>query len=310
MVFIYTYFDAHCDTMSKMYKDGLGLDNPKLMVNTGNLCSYASAIQVFALFNKGDLNEEKMVSILDFFRCECKKLHQSVSVCTSVQQIDENKSPLSAILAIEGLGNQPDFSLESVARFFDSGVRFMSLCWNNDNILCGGCEGESLGLTTLGKQTLAEMEKRKIILDVSHMSDKSFWESLENYTLPLCATHSVSRAVHSHIRNLTDEQFMAIAKRGGVCGINFYPPFLGGENSDVNTVIKHIEHFMALGGENNIGLGSDFDGIATTPRDIKNSADFYKLFDALLSLNYSEDVVQKIAFRNFKSLFARIIRFC
>ncbi len=305
MIFIYTYFDAHCDTMSKMYKDGLGLDNPELMVNTNNLLRYKSAIQVFALFNEGDLNEDEMISALDFFKCQCKKIPNSVSVCTSSQQIDENKSPLSAILAIEGLGNQPDFSLESVGRFYDVGVRFMSLCWNNDNALCGGCEGKNTGLTALGKQTLAEMEKRNIVLDVSHMSDKSFWESLDNYTLPLCATHSVSRAVHSHVRNLTDEQFMAIAERGGVCGINFYPPFLCGGEADINTVIKHIEHFLSLGGENSIGLGSDFDGICETPYDIKNSADFYKLFDALFSLNYSEEVVEKIAFRNFKNFFAK-----
>ncbi len=305
VVFIYTYFDAHCDTMSKMYKDGLGFDSSELMVNTGNLCGYESAIQVFALFNEGDLNEEKVISVLDFFKYQCKKLQNVVSLCTSKREIDENRRPLSAILAIEGLGNQPDFTIEDVKKFYDAGVRFMSLCWNNDNILCGGCEGESLGLTTLGKQTLAEMENLKVIFDVSHMSDKSFWESLENYSLPLCATHSVSRKVNNHIRNLTDEQFMAIAKRGGVCGINFYPPFLGGENTDVNTVIKHIEHFLSLGGENNIGLGSDFDGISETPSDIKNSADFYKLFDALLSLNYSEEIVEKIAFRNFRNLFAK-----
>lgn len=305
VVFIYNYFDAHCDTMSKMYKDRLGLDSPELMVNTGNLRGYESAIQVFALFNEGDLNEEKVISVLDFFKCQCKKLKNVVSVCTSKHQIDENKRLLSAILAIEGLGNQPDFNIKAVKRLYDAGVRFMSLCWNNDNSLCGGCEGSGTGLTDLGRQTLAEMEKYKIILDVSHMSDKSFWEGLENYSLPLCATHSVSRKVHNHRRNLTDEQFVAIAKRGGVCGINFYPPFLCEEKAEISTIIRHIEHFMALGGENSIGLGSDFDGISETPYDIKNSADFYKLFDALLALNYSEEIVEKIAYKNFKNLFAK-----
>ena len=179
----------------------------------------------------------------------------------------------------------------------------MSLCWNNDNILCGGCEGENTGITDLGKQTLFQMEKHRIILDVSHMSDKSFWESFENYSLPICATHSVSRSVHNHKRNLTDEQFIEIAKRGGVCGINFYPPFLCDGDADIDTVIKHIEYFMSLGGENHIGLGSDFDGIGVAPDGLENSADICNLLDRLLALNYSEETVEKIAFKNFKNLF-------
>lgn len=302
---MYKYFDAHCDTMSKMYKQGTGLDTPELMVNTHNLKGYDGSVQVFALFNNGEMNEEKMMDFFSYFKNECRKLSSFVSVCSTSEEIDKNKSPLSAVLAIEGLGNQPDFTLESVGRFHDVGVRFMSLVWNNDNPLCGGCGGDGIGLAELGVQTLAEMEKRKIILDVSHMSDKSFWDSFEKYSLPICATHSVSRAVHSHERNLTDEQFKEIAKRNGVCGINFYPPFLCKGEADVNDIIRHIEHFLSLGGEDNIGLGSDFDGIGSTPCEIENTAHFSRLFDAMLSLNYPEELVKKIAYKNFKNLFAK-----
>lgn len=303
---MYKYFDAHCDTMSKMYKQGIGLEAPELMVNAQNLDGYESCVQVFALFNNGEMNEEKMMDCFGYFQNECKKLSSIVSVCSNAEEIDKNKRPLSAVLAIEGLGNQPDFTLESVGRFYDAGVRIMSLGWNNDNLLCGGCEGEGTGLTDLGRQTLAEMDARKIILDVSHMSDASFWESIENYSLPICATHSNSRAVHNHRRNLTDEQFLAIKERNGVCGINFYPPFLCEGEADIKDIIRHIEHFLSLGGEDSIGLGSDFDGIDSTPRKIENSAHFARLFDALLSLNYSEELVEKIAYKNFKNLFAEL----
>jgi len=302
---MYTYFDAHCDTMSKMYKNKIGLDSHNLMVNIHNLKGHKSAIQVFALFNNGEMNKENMMNCFEYFKNECKKLPSMVSVCSSAKEIDENKSKLSAILAIEGLGNQPDFTPDDVKDFYDAGVRFMSLCWNNDNILCGGCEGENTGITDLGRQTLAQMKKHKIILDVSHMSDKSFWGSFENYSLPICATHSVSRHVHNHKRNLTDEQFIEIAKRGGVCGINFYPPFLCDGKADINTVIKHIEHFMSLGGENSIGLGSDFDGINASPEGLENSSHIYRLLEGLLALNYSQETVEKIAFKNFKALFKK-----
>lgn len=302
---MYSYFDAHCDSMSKMYKKRIGLDSLELMVNTNNLHRYKSATQVFALFNGGDMNKEHMLNCFQYFKDSCKKLSSQVSICSNAKEIDENKAPLSAVLAIEGIGNQPDFMTGDIKSFYDVGVRFMSLCWNNDNLLCGGCEGKGTGVTDLGIQTLSQMEKHKIILDVSHMSDKSFWDSFENYSLPICATHSASRAVHNHKRNLTDEQFKAIAKRAGVCGINFYPPFLCEGKSDIHTVIKHIEHFMSLGGENSIGLGSDFDGIGTVPEGLENSSAIYNLLDFLLSLNYSEKSVKKIAYNNFKNLFKK-----
>lgn len=302
---MYTYFDAHSDTMSKMYKNKIGLDSHNLMVNIHNLKGHKSAIQVFALFNNGSLNKQDMINCFEYFKNECHRLSSIVSHCNCAKEIDENKSKLSAILAIEGLGNQPDFTPDDVKDFYDAGVRFMSLCWNSDNILCGGCEGENTGITDLGRQTLAQMEKHKIILDVSHMSDKSFWESFENYSLPICATHSVSRHVYNHKRNLTDEQFIAIKNRGGVCGINFYPPFLCEGKADINTVIKHIEHFMSLGGENSIGLGSDFDGIGVAPEGLENSSHIYRLLEDLLALNYSQETVEKIAFKNFKALFKK-----
>lgn len=302
---MYTYFDAHCDTMSKMYQERVGLDSLGLMVNTNNLSTCKRAIQVFALFNNGKMNKKDMMDCFGYFNNECQKLPSMVSVCGSAKEIDENKAPLSALLAIEAVGNQPDFDIEDIEDFYNIGVHFMSLCWNHDNRLCGGCEGDDVGISDLGRQTLAEMEKHKIILDVSHMSDKSFWESFEHYSLPICATHSVSRCIHNHKRNLTDEQFVAIKNRGGVCGINFYPPFLCEGEADINTVIKHIEHFLSLGGENAIGLGSDFDGISTAPKGLENSSQIYRLIDRLLALNYTEDIVEKIAFRNFKNLFRK-----
>ncbi len=301
---MYSYFDAHCDTMSKMYKNRLGLDSAELMVSTKNLEGYCGAVQVFALFNGGKMDKATMLDCFAYFKGECEKLPGLVKICKSGTETDENKAPLSAILAIEGLGNQPDFKIGDIGDFYNTGVRFMSLGWNNDNILCGGCEGNK-GLTELGYKALSEMEKYRIILDTSHMSDKSFFDALENYSLPICATHSVSRSVHNHRRNLTDEEFLEITRRGGVCGINFYPPFLTDKDADIDTVIGHIDYFLSLGGEDSIGLGSDFDGIGATPRGLENSSHIYRLADRMLSLNYREQTVEKIMHKNFENLFKR-----
>ena len=299
---MYSYFDAHCDTMSKIYKNSVGLDSDTLMVNTKNLGEFKNAVQVFALFNGGTMNKSEMLRCFSLFKSECQRLSHVARICTSSAQIDENTCPLSAILAIEGLGNQPDFTPADIKDYCDTGVRFMGLCWNNDNPLGGGCDGEA-GLTALGKQTLREMEKYKIILDVSHLSETSFYACFENYSLPICATHSLSQSVYAHRRNLTDEQFVTLAQRGGVCGVNFYPPFLTGERADIDSVIGHIEHLLSLGGENNIGIGSDYDGIGEAADGLENSSCLYRLADRLLAINYSEKIVYKIMYHNFKNLF-------
>ena len=301
---MYSYFDAHCDTMSKIYKNGVGLDSDTLMVNVKNLDGYKSAVQVFALFNGGAMNKAEMLRCFSLFRGECRRLSHAVRICTSASQIDENEGMLSAILAIEGLGNQPDFNLSDIKDFYDAGVRFMGLCWNNDNLLGGGCDGEA-GLSELGRQALGEMEKYKITLDVSHLSEGSFYECFEHYSLPICATHSLSRSVYGHRRNLTDEQFTLLARRGGVCGVNFYPPFLAGAGANIDSVIAHLEHLLSLGGDESVGIGSDFDGMSTTASGLENSSCLYRLADRLLALNYSEETVDKIMYQNFKNLFKR-----
>lgn len=300
---MYSYFDAHSDTMTKMYKGKLGLDSDSLMVNVKNLCGYESSVEVFALFNGGNMNKATMLDCFNYFERECEKHHSLIGLYRAGAEIEKNKAPLTALLAIEGLGNQPDFKISDIADFYALGVRFMSLTWNNDNPLSGGCDG-NLGITALGKSALAAMEHYKIILDVSHMSDKSFFDSLENYSLPICATHSLSRSVHPHRRNLTDEQFIEIKRRGGVCGINFYPTFLCTGEATVDTVISHIEHFLSLGGEDSIGLGSDFDGINATPLGLENSSSFYRLAERMSKLNYSNELIEKIMHKNFKRLFS------
>ena len=165
--------------------------------------------------------------------------------------------------------------------------------------LCGGIGKNNIGLTSLGRRALRLMQQAGIILDVSHMSDQSFWEALEEYTLPPIASHSNSRKICANMRNLTDKQFVYLVKRGGLCGINYCPVFLCDEKSGLDLVVKHIEHFLSLGGENSICLGSDFDGIEKTAQNLENAGCVYKLFDKHLSINYNESLVNKIAVVNF-----------
>ena len=122
--------------------------------------------------------------------------------------------------------------------------------------------------------------------------------------MPIIATHSNSRNICSHPRNLTDEQFKAIIKTNGCVGINFYPLVLNdSKRADIGDIVKHIEHFMELGGENCIGIGADFDGVDYLPDNIHGCEDIYKVFDRLAQLNYSEEQLEKISHKNFERVF-------
>jgi len=297
----YQYFDAHCDTITKLYNKKTSLKCSNYMVNINHLKNYTNASQVFAIYNDGSLKKNDVLKMIKYFKNECNKYLSDISFVTNTKELQFclRQGKIAALLSIEALGDEDDFDIDNINLYYKNGISIMGLCHNNDNILCGGIENNSLGLTPLGIKVLRRMQSIGIILDVSHMSDKSFWEAASHWVLPFAATHSNSRSIYPHPRNLSDKQFVYLASKGGICGINFYPPFVNGKNSKIDDVISHIEHFMSLGGENNICLGSDFDGIDFTVTDIDNASFVYRLFDRLLAINYKESLVNKIAFNNF-----------
>ena len=164
----YNYFDTHCDTLTKIYADNLTLDSNGCMVNTGNISVYGGYAQFFAVFNNGTLNEEDMVKHFRYLKKQCDASEGVISFARTTDDIDANIicGKASALLSVEGAGNQPDFDIACIHKYADYGVRMMSICWNNDNALCGGIANNRSGLTALGKKVVTAMEKHKIILDV------------------------------------------------------------------------------------------------------------------------------------------------
>lgn len=291
----YTVFDAHCDTALKLYFEQKSLYDNDCMVSAKKCENYKKTTYTTAIFNDKSLKCADIFAIIEKIKSETKSL---------------KNTNFNTVIAIEGLGNTADLELSDVEKFAKAGVRIMSLTWNDDTPLCGGvgypiggAEGNSKGLTALGKEYLKKFEENGIILDTSHISDIGFYDVLENFNGKVCATHSNSRAVCSYKRNLTDDMFLKLKSRGGVAGINFCPDFLSNSGTATSDdAVRHIEHFMALGGEDNIGIGADFDGIESTPSDMPNCAFLYVLFDKLLALNYSEDIINKISHQNFEKM--------
>lgn len=285
----YSVFDAHCDTLCHVLDFNKSLIKNDCHVDIERMSGYKSYTQVFACF-------------IDPVYKSC-----AYERCMNLIDAFHSFAPEGSVLSIEG--GEPITSLSALRSFHMLGVRIIALTWNHSNhIASGAAETDSTrGLTEFGKSVIDEMNRLNMLVDVSHLNDKSFYDIAEYSGRPIIATHSNSRSVcRSRMacpveRNLTDDQFNIICKSGGCVGINFCPDFLNESGSaDIDDIIKHIEHFMALGGENHIGIGADFDGVDRLPRGIDGCESTYKVFERLLQLNYSDEQVEKISHGNFE----------
>jgi len=299
-------FDAHCDTAFQMVLRGYGL-----FENTGHTdlkrgLRYSPYAQFFALFAMDEAEMPERCGHLrgfraeDLFELELKTLlteFENRSDCIALCKTagDARKALASgraaAFLSIEG-AELIGCSIDRLYEMKRLGLSSLTLSWNRPNALVA-----DTGLSALGRDFVRACNELSIIIDVSHLSDRAFWDVIELSDSPVIASHSNSRALCPHGRNLTDEQFRAICESGGVAGINLYSNFLG-ENPTVDTVVSHIEHFLSLGGEKNIAIGSDFDGCDSLPEGIGGIEDIDKIYNELLRRAYPPELIRSIFFDN------------
>jgi membrane dipeptidase len=219
---------------------------------------------------------------------------------------DAAEDSLSLMLSVEG-GEVFEAGLHTVGEYAAHGVRMAAIIWNNENTLAKPAKsGSGEGLTAAGINTVREMQRLKMAVDVSHLNERGFYDILAKTNAPPLASHSCCRALHDHFRNLTDEQIRALITAGGYIGINFFPEFLTGGRADIDDVIHHIDHICQLGGAMNIGFGSDFDGISTTPEGLTTPADFPALLTSLGGRGYSQADIRNIAGENLLTYYARL----
>lgn len=213
-----------------------------------------------------------------------------------------NSFSVGAIMHIEGAAGI-DTSLNKLYLFYEAGLRSLGITWNEQNQFATGVLGdENRGFTKEGLDLLSAMEDLGIIIDVSHLNDKSFWQVIDNTNKPLIASHSNLRKRADHKRNLTDDMVKAIADTNGCIGINFCSGFLStNENHPPN---RHCAHEMIrdiielTGSYEHVNIGSDFDG-CTTPKDIPNITIMPQFFSELQErLSLSQDDLIKIKYGN------------
>lgn len=297
--------DMHCDTISEIRnrrrkgEKACCLRENQLHIDARRLQESGYLLQCFALYvnlrSCGGLDEqgalqpektwEELQALYRLYQeelADCADVLQPVSSASQLERCRQ-EGRTAALLTVEE-GGVCGGSLKKLEELYAMGVRMMTLTWNFPNELgypnlnaqdrqpgyrdLFRADTEH-GLTETGRSFVTRMGELGMLVDVSHLSDRGFWDVLEVSTVPFVASHSNARAVCPCVRNLTDEMIRALAERGGVMGLNFCKDFLylppeGAPNpGSLASAVAHAGHILNTGGEDCLGLGSDFDGIET-----------------------------------------------
>ena len=297
------YTDLHCDTALEIYLAGSGLCTNNFNIDAERAKFYNRYSQIFAVWSDegktDDENYGNFFKVRDYFMERCTE--SDIILCGTAAEYEENKNRNRAVLAVEG-GNLLSGDINRLAVLRGHGVRFLTLVWKGSREI-GGAFDTAGGLTGFGSEVVRKCEELGIIVDISHSSDKTIADVFEIADRPVAATHSNSRSVFAHKRNLTDGQFGEIKKRGGIVGISLCNIHIGDAPVFLKDVVKHIDYYMALGGENTVCLGCDFDG-APLPEDIKSIADVVKIAGELKSIGYNDNLIENIMYRNADNFIA------
>ena len=325
--------DMHCDTISRIYDENAKKYGPAWTLghNGGHLDLTRMAAGNYALQNFALFTQIKKVTdpfahcmdLLSLFYREMEANRGRIRPVLTGTEIEKNmeEGKMSALLTIEE-GAVCRGEIENLRRFYEKGVRMMTLTWNFENELAspnridwqtGVCTPETeRGLKPRGIEFVEEMERLGMIVDVSHLGDAGIRDVLAHTRKPIAASHSNARAVCSHPRNLTDDMIRAIADRGGVIGINFCAAFLrdfapGEERmSRISHMMEHLRHMKQVGGIGCIGLGTDFDGI-DDELEIPGADSMQRFAGAMERAGFTVGEIEAVCYKNVLNFYRELL---
>lgn len=337
----YPVFDLHCDTADRLawqflpddIKQTCGMDfygpgdadDPSACRDLASSHCHISLdkvgatpwAQCFACYVPDALSPEQATGfhegVMSHLTHEVERNAGRVVAVASASQLRDvlENSGEPHVAAVHTIENARMFAadLGLVERYAADGLLMASISWNAAGPLASGHDTHE-HVSELGARAIAEMERNRVVLDVSHLNDECFDDVCRLSTRPFVASHSNSRAVCGHHRNLTDRQFAEIRERGGVVGLNYCDKFLSnevleGHAADVSfdEVAGHIEHWLDLGGEDVVALGGDLDG-ATVP-SLLDGADKMPAFQGLLEHRFGSTITRKLCYANALAFFER-----
>lgn len=299
-------FDLHCDTAYELYKKSQPLGSGACHISLDRAARYGKYGQIMAVWSDKRIDDDtayhQFHRITDNLLREQDAERARASLCRTADELhaawEADKAAL--FLAVEDarlLGGEIDRLAVLAAR----GVRFLTLTWGGSSCI-GGAHDTDEGLTAFGRSVVEECFRLGIVPDISHGSDAAMNETIamaEAAGKPVIATHSNARAVRDHRRNLTDAQFCAVRDLGGVVGISLCPAHLAakGEPCGVDAVVRHIEHYLSLGGEKTVCLGCDLDG-TSLPDGFAGIEDLKKIAEALAVRGIPDGTIADVCFGN------------
>lgn len=292
-------FDLHCDTPYRLFKDKLSLSKNDLHISLEKAEIFEKYVQCAAVWSDSDSCDEDCLRF--FFDASDYFEKESGGFIKTARELETKKEGF--ILTVED-SRLLSRDISNLSRLYGKGVRVLTLLWGGKSSV-GSAWNLGGTLTDFGKEVLEGCFDTGIIPDLSHANDTVISYALERAKerkKAVIATHSNSRSVCNHLRNLTDENAKGIANAGGIIGVSLFPPHLRGETADISDIISHTDYYLSILGTESVCLGCDLDGISTTPKEISDIGDLYRLFDAL-SKKYGESIAEGIFYNNAYNFF-------
>ena len=317
--------DTHCDT-PMFFPQGIHFDHrdSKILVDLHKMTEGRQDATIMVAYLPQPKIGETFSSLVDFdvpgpleyadlifdkIEEIVKANRKYISIARTPGDLYEDKrhGRKSIMLGIEN-GLALNGQLQNLQHFAQRGVVYITLCHNGDNEICDSAKGCNThgGVSRFGEQVIREMNRLGIMVDLSHAAEKSFYDALEISSVPIVCSHSSSRALCDHPRNLTDDQMRALAAKGGVAQTTIYPGFLKKEGeATILDAIEHLEHAIKVMGIDHVGLGTDFDGDGGV-RGLADSSELINFTRQLLARRYSERDIQKIWGGNFLRVMGQV----
>lgn len=313
------YIDLHCDTLMMTWRENPGediLENTNYAVDFKRLKKAGAYAQFFAIFM---LNSEIFKTIgrpeicdidyIDSLIAQIKRALRKtddIRLATSYHDLRRNikEEVVSTFLTLED-GRIIDGDLKMVDYLYKKGIRLVTLTWNFENAIgypnSKQARYMNRGLKPFGIEAIKEMNRKGMIIDVSHLSDGGFYDVLNFSQYPVMASHSNVRSLSPHPRNMTDDMIKLLAHKEGVMGLNFYPRFLSKDlnypDSQIDLMIDHLNYVKKLVGSDTLALGTDFEGFSG-PMEIDSTDKLDILFKRLEQEGWTTDEIEKFAYRN------------
>lgn len=300
--------DLHCDTLT-VYRSGGAvhtMDDPRSVMVLSRLPKGVHWCQCFAIFVPDGMTAEESQAYYRRFQGEFARQveeRSDVAQCRSAADIKAcwAQGKTAAILTVEN-GVALGGDLSNIDRMARDGVRMLTITWNGENQLGSGNSTQH-GLSELGRAAIPRLEQAGILLDVSHLNDPGFTQMLDVASRPFVASHSNARSVCGHPRNLADWQIREMISRRCLIGLNYCIDFLQEDGKpELEDLLRHIDHFLELGGEDWLALGSDFDG-ADLPEFLRGPERVVSVYDRLLERGYSRQLCDKLFCQNAMRFF-------